>query len=139
MNQASDNTVTNDFETEYEHFEEVRIATQGAFLGSRFHMLEEAWVASETELDLDVWLLRTPGLHQKSGEAHFWAHTRPYRSMGDSGLWNILFGDGFRGSGRDKFVEAFNDLLESKGMRARLGDNGVQMYFIDVSRHQPRF
>ncbi len=122
------------FEQEYKRFEEARKQAQQVFLESRLEMLEQTRQASGSDLRLDEWLIRQGG--PVGGAYHFWEDSRPRRTLGDGGLWNILFTDVYgHGNGRERFVKAFNEYLKSKEMRARLRDVGLQMYFIDVAHY----
>lgn len=131
--------VTAKFDLQLAAFIEDRTVIQSEFVRSRFALLKVAYVRSGGLPDLpdlfDKWLLE-PGRHRSAGNGyHFWdtIHSFGLSGVTDDELWKILFTDRFR-SGRERFVEAFNVLLEKERSSVRLGDNGVQMFFEKSSR-----
>lgn len=136
MNAQAVGPVSQKFDVDYEKFMRSRQQIQREFVASRFEVLEDAWRESGTDATLDEWLLSTPGLHNRYEGWHFWSNLQTNPFGGDDAIWEILFANDFGCDGRLRFVEAFNKVLGFKKMRARLGDNGVQMYFIDVARQQ---
>jgi hypothetical protein len=133
MPNATSSKVAEQFVQEFGTFLQKRDRLQQQFVEWRFEMLEDKYRESGTDLDLDVWLIKKAN---DTFSDYPWPHGT-MRRYSDSRVWRIIFGDVghvLDQDGRGQFVGAFNQLLEDKGMRARLDDNGVRMHFIDVSR-----